>query len=34
MRRTVAAWLLRLSDRVEAVAYRLDDRAWVHRWAR
>ena len=34
MRRTVAAWLLRLADRTEAVAYRLDDRAWVYRWAR
>lgn len=34
MRRTVADWLLWLADQVEAVAYRLDDRAWVYRWGR
>lgn len=34
MRRRFAAWMLRLADRVEATAYRIDDRAWATRWGR
>lgn len=34
MRRRLAAWLLRTADRVEAAAYRVDDRAWNTRWGR
>ena len=29
MNRAVAAWLLRVADRVESLAYLLDDRAWA-----
>lgn len=32
MRRRFAAWLLRVADDLESVAYRLDDRAWARRW--
>lgn len=29
MNRRVAAWLLRVADRVESLAYLFDDRAWA-----
>lgn len=29
MRRRLAVWLLTVADRVEAAAYRVDDRAWA-----
>lgn len=29
MTRAIAAWLLRLADRVETLAYLFDDRAWA-----
>lgn len=34
LRRRLAVWLLHIADRTEAVAYRVDDRAWTARFGR